>query len=271
MKAMALAGDLSEFSLTDIIQLIELSNKSGAVHLQGKRGSQEIDGWLYFRDGRIIGARLGSLPPLEAAYTFFTLTSGPFRFHEDVLLDKPTITQSNNMIIMEGIMRQEALAHAPEPVLSSTTILRLVPNPASTGSEISLEADEWRVLTMVNGKNTVGYIAQRSGLGEARTCEILNRLLENGLVEKRDANLTDSLFPELERIVLEALGPAARALLVEAYVRAGIHDQDTATLEQVTTALNLFEASAVRSFGEARVREPVAQMKSFTEQVFRAM
>jgi hypothetical protein len=176
-----------------------LSNKSGAVHLQGKRGTQEIDGWLYFRDGRIIGARLGSLPPLEAAYTFFTLTSGPFRFHEDVLLDKPTITQSNNMIIMEGIMRQEALAHAPEPTLSSTTILRLVPNPASTGSEISLEADEWRVLTMVNGKNTVGYIAQRSGLGEARTCEILNRLLESGLVEKRDSNLTDSLFPELWR------------------------------------------------------------------------
>jgi len=91
-------------------------------------------------------------PPLEAAYTFFTLTSGPFRFHEDVLLDKPTITQSNNMIIMEGIMRQEALAHAPEPALSSTTILRLVPNPAPTGGEISLEADEWRVLTMVNRK-----------------------------------------------------------------------------------------------------------------------
>ena len=30
---MALAGDLSEFPLTDIIQLIDLSKKSGAVHL----------------------------------------------------------------------------------------------------------------------------------------------------------------------------------------------------------------------------------------------
>lgn len=268
---MALAGDLSEFSLIDIIQLIELSNKSGAVHLQGKRGSQEVDGWLYFRDGRIVGARLGSLPPLEAAYTFFTLTSGPFRFHEDVLLDKPTITQSNNTIIMEGIMRQEALAHTSEPALSMNMILRLVPNPASTGSEISLEADEWRVLTMVNGKNTVGFIAQRSGLGEARTCEILTRLLESGLVEKRDTNLTDSLFPELERIVLEALGPPARALLVEAYVRAGIHDQDTATPEQITAALNLFETSATRTFGEARIRDTLARMRTFADQVFRTM
>ncbi|MDW8214071.1 MAG: hypothetical protein RMJ55_10975, partial [Roseiflexaceae bacterium] len=94
-------------------------------------------------------------------------------------------------------------------------------------------------------------------------------LLESGLVEKRDTNLTDSLFPELERIVLEALGPPARALLVEAYVRAGIHDQDTATPEQITTALNLFETSATRAFGAERISDPLVRMRSFAEQVFR--
>lgn len=268
---MALAGDLSEFSLTDIIQLVELSNKSGAVHLQGQRGSQEIDGWLYFRDGRIIGARLGMLPPLEAAYTFFTLAAGPFRFHEDVLLETPTITQSNNMIIMEGIMRQEAMAHVQDQMPSLTMIPRLVPNPASTGNEISLEADEWRVLTMVNGKNTVGFIAQRSGLGEVRTCEIIARLLTSGLVEKREVSLTEALFPELERIVLTSLGPTARALLAEAYVRAGIHDQDSATPEQVAAALDAFEASATRAFGMNRLREPMSEMRAITEQVFSSL
>lgn len=268
---MALAGDLSEFSLTDIIQLVELSNKSGAVHLQGKRGPQEIEGWLYFRDGRIIGARLGSLPPLDAAYTFFTLTSGPFRFHEDVLLDTATITQSNNMIIMEGIMRQEAAAHAQEQLPSPNMIPRLVPNPASTGNEISLEADEWRVLTMVNGKNTVSYIAQRSGLGEVRTGEIIARLLNSGLVEKREINLTEALFPELERAVLTSLGAPARALLVESYVRAGIHDQDTATPEQVTVALDTFEVSATRAFGANRIREPISEMRAIAEQVFSSL
>ena len=123
-----------------------------------------------------------SLPPLEAAYTFFTFISGPFRFHDDVQLDVPTITQSNEMIIMEGIMRQDAWAKIQDHVPSLNMVPRLVPNPASTGSEINLEADEWRVLTMVNGKNTVAQIAQRSSLGEMRTCEIIAQLLASGLL-----------------------------------------------------------------------------------------
>src|SRR5215210_3281848 len=198
---MGLEGDLSGFHLTDIIQLVDLSKKTGAVFLQGQRGHQQMEGWMYFRDGKIIGAQMQNLPPLEAAYTFFTFASGPFRFHDDIHLDTPTITQSNEMIIMEGIMRQDAWAKIQEHVPSLTMIPRLVPNPAATGSEINLEADEWRVLTMVNGKNTVAQIAQRSGLGEMRTCEIIAQLLSSGLIQKREINLAETLFPALTRII----------------------------------------------------------------------
>jgi hypothetical protein len=268
---MALAGDLSEFPLTDIIQLVDLSKKSGAVNLKGRRGQQQLEGWLYFRDGRIIGARLGSMQPLEAAYTFFTFTSGPFRFHDEIQLDVPTITASNEVIIMEGIMRQDAWSKVQEQVPSLSMIPRLVPNPAATGAEISLEADEWRVLTMVNGKNSVGYIAQRSGLGEVRTCEIIARLLESGLIERRDVSLSESLFPEIERIVLSSLGSSARALLYDAYARAGVQEQNEATADQLTSALDLFEAAATRAFGANRTRQPITEIRALVEQVFSSL
>ena len=268
---MALEGDLGEFHLTDIIQLVDLSKKSGAVFMQGQRGQQQFDGWLYFRDGKIIGARLDGLPPIEAAYTFFTFTSGPFRFHDDVHLDVPTITQSNEMIIMEGIMRQDAWSKLQQHLPSLSMIPRLVPNPAATGSEINLEADEWRVLTMVNGKNTVGQIAQRSGLGELRTCEIIAQLLASGLIEKREIHLTESLFPELERIVVSSLGSSAVMLLHDAYGRAGIRDQATATREQVLVALDFFESATIRAFGLNRVRQPVAELRAHVQQVFNSM
>lgn len=180
---MALEGDLSEFPLTDIIQLVDLSKKTGAVHLNGYRGAQRMEGWLYFRDGKIIGAELDGLSSLEAAYTFFTLSSGPFTFRDDVTLDLASITVSNEVIIMEGIMRQDAWANIQEHIPSLAMVPRLVPNPALGTTEINLEAEEWRVLTMVNGINTVGQIAHRSGLGEFRTCEIIAQLLANGLVE----------------------------------------------------------------------------------------
>ena len=46
LKAMALQGDLGDFPLTDIIQLLDLSKKTGAVFIQGQRGQQQLDGWL---------------------------------------------------------------------------------------------------------------------------------------------------------------------------------------------------------------------------------
>ncbi|HMO58181.1 MAG TPA: DUF4388 domain-containing protein [Roseiflexaceae bacterium] len=268
---MALSGDLSEFPLTDIIQLVDLSKQTGAVHLQGQRGQQVYEGWLYFRDGKIIGAKMGTTAPLEAAYLFFTFHAGPFRFYEGMLPETPTISQSNEMIIMEGIMRQDAWSEVANQVPSLSMIPRLVPNPSASGGEISLEADEWRVLTMVNGRNTVAQIAQRSGLGEMRTSEIVARLLRDGLVEKRDILLSEALFPDLERIVLAALGTSARALVYESYTRAGISDQNTATREQITAALDFFEAAATRAFGSAAVRQPVTDMRALAQQVLSSL
>lgn len=184
---MALQGDLSEFPLTDIIQLVDLSKQTGGVHIRGERAGQTLEGWLYFRDGKIIGAEMPGMQPLEAVYTFFTLSAGPFRFHDDARLEAPTITVSNEVIIMEGVMRQDAWADIQRHVPSLGLVPRLVPNPASGSNEINLEAEGWRILTMVNGRNTVAQIAQRSGLGEFRTCEIIAQFLQNGLIEVREA------------------------------------------------------------------------------------
>ncbi len=184
----ALAGDLQEFPLTDIIQLVDLSKKTGSVEIEGLRGSKVFKGRIYFRDGKIIGAEMPGHTPLDAVYTFFTLTSGPFQFHDNVVIDTPTITVSNEVIIMEGIMRQDVWQEHQddeETGPSLTMVPRLVPNPTSGSSDINLQAEEWRVLTMVNGKNTVAQIAQRSGLGEGRTGEIISELLSSGLIEER--------------------------------------------------------------------------------------
>lgn len=268
---MALEGDLSEFPLTDIIQLVDLSKKTGGVFVQGKRGSETLEGWLYCRDGKIVDARLGNLPALEAAYAFFTCASGPFRFHDEATVEGTAITISNEMLIMEGIGRQEEWELVQAQLPSLSVVLRLVTNPASTGSEINIEADEWRVLTMVNGRNTVGQIAQRSGLGERRASEIVARLLTNGLIERRETNLADALYPEMERIVTQALGPSARGLLEDSYLRAGIQNRAAATQEQVLSALQVFEGSASRVFGPNRVRQAASDVRQHIQEVFGAM
>lgn len=242
MRSRALEGNLQEFPLTDIIQLVDLSKKTGAVHLQGERGTQRMEGWLYFRDGRIIGAEMLGMAPLEAVYTFFTFSSGPFRFYDDVVLEHPTITVSNEVIIMEGIMRQDAWATIQEQVPSLMMIPRLVPNPSGT-TEINLEAEEWRVLTMVNGKNTVSQIAQRSGLGEFRACEIIATLLRSGLIEERETTPAERLLPELEHILANVVGVGADSLTQDAFHQAKIFDPEIATHEQFVQVVDYLTQS----------------------------
>ncbi|MBX0327519.1 DUF4388 domain-containing protein [Oscillochloris sp. ZM17-4] len=264
---MALEGDLSEFPLTDIIQLVDLSKKTGGVSIRGLRGSQHFDGWLYFRDGKIVGAEMDGHTPLDAVYTFFTLSSGPFRFHDERVLSQPTITVSNEVIIMEGIMRQDEWATIHEHVPSLNLVPRLVPNPTTGNSEINLEAEEWRILTMVNGKNTIGQIAQRSGLGEVRTCEIVAQLLQSGLIENREIAPGEALAPEFERIAAGLLGTSASAVLQEAYKQAGVFDTGRATGDQMLAVVDYFEMGATRLVGAARASGAAEELRARMHEV----
>lgn len=258
---MNLKGDLSEFPLTDIIQLVDLSKQTGGVHIVGMRGKQRLDGWIYFRDGKIIGAELPGMAPLDAIYAFFTVSSGEFAFSDQVVLEEKTINVSNEVIIMEGIMRQDAWVEEEPAGPSLTMIPRLVPNPSSGATEINLEAEEWRVLTMVNGENTVAQIAQRSGLGEVRTCEIISQLLENGLIDESESSPADVLMPELERIAATALGNNAGALLKEVYTRANITNPAHASSDQIFAALTHFEQAINRLLGDDRAKRLVGEMR----------
>lgn len=259
---MALEGDLSEFPLTDIIQLVQLSKQTGGVHLRGQRAGQVYEGWLYFRDGKIIGASMPGHQPLEAVYTFFTLASGPFRFYDDKRIETPTIAVSNEVIIMEGVMRQDAWASIGQHIPSLSLVPRLVLNPTTGSAEINLEPEEWRVLTMVNGKNAVAQIAQRSGLGEFRTCEIIAQLLQSGLIEMREPSPGETLAPEFERIAARFVGSGASALLEEAYRLAGVPDPSRATGEQIFAVVDHFERGVARVLDAARAREAAAQLRA---------
>ncbi len=240
---MALEGNLRDLSISDLIQLVDLSKKTGATHIQALQGDETVEGYLYFRDGRITGATLGNLEPLEAALTFFTFHEGQFRFYEQTP-PPPTITSSNEMIIMEGIDRQDRWAEIQQFVPNTNIVLRLVQNPDTGSRDINLAADEWRVLTMINGKNSVALIAERTGLGWFRSCEIVVNLLRNGLIEKKEVNLAESLFPQFEEMARGALGNSASVLLSEAYRRVGIEPTaNNATNEQVNAAISAFEES----------------------------
>lgn len=180
---MALAGNLSEFSLADIVQLLQMGKQTGGLHIQGRRGLQRLEGWIFFRDGQIIGATAADLPPLDALYSFFQLNSGPFSFHDDYAIPFPTLTISNEAIIMEGAVRQTAQTDLQAQLPALDLIPILAQNPSADPAETSLLPEQWRILTMVDAQRSIAQLAEQSGLGEQRTREIIAELHLDGLLK----------------------------------------------------------------------------------------
>ena len=262
---MALRGTLSDFSLVDIIQLVDLGKKTGTVALHGRRGDEMLDGRLYFVEGKIHGAELDGLPGEEAAFMLFTATDGRFELTEGGELPPRNVHVSNEILIMEGIGRQDQWATIARRIPSGELVLKLVPNPRATSHEISFEADKWRVLTLINGKTTVDQIVQRSGLDRFRACQILAELIEAGLAEARveEPAPAPEIYPELEKLAVASIGANARMLLQDAFHRAGVDPRDAhCSPPSVLQAVKIFEQATTLLLGPARARALAEQLRS---------
>jgi len=265
---MPLQGDLSEFSLSDIIQLVDLSKQTGAVHIVGELDTRKVEGWIYFRSGVVISAQFGRLPPEEALYTLFTLPSGSFIFEEGADLPPREITGSNEMLIMEGIRRVDEWGAIRDRTPPPDTVLGLAMSLNERRPEISLAPEEWRILTLVDGRNTLAEIAERSGLGEFRTCQVIVRLLDAQLIEKKEVHVGERLFEELGRIAVDNLGHSARVLLEDAFRRQKVDTKGDATPAQVDAICGSFERSISLLVGPSRAKRLVEDMRLRARQIF---
>lgn len=261
---MALKGTLDDISLVDIIQLVALGKKTGVVAVHGRRGQETLDGRLFFAEGMIHAADLGALSGEEAAFTLFTVTGGSFELIEGVRLPPRNVHVSNEVLIMEGITRQDAAAVIQRRITSGDMIIKLVPNPRSASREIAFDADKWRILTLINGKTTVDQIAQRSGMGRFRACQVLAELMEAGLAEGRVEEQTPwEIYPQLEKLAVTQIGTSARTLLQDAFRRAGLDPRDPhVTPQSVLQAVRFFEQSTSLLLGPGRSKALADQLRA---------
>jgi Domain of unknown function (DUF4388) len=273
---MALEGTLRDFSLPDIIQLISLGRKSGAVRLVGPDTEQ---GSIYFKNGRITSATMADMLPQDAIYTFFTWNDGSFSFAEGAEAGESVIplTQSNESIIMEGTRRADEWQRLRERVPSLDIVITLMSDPMAGGREINLRPDEWKVLTLVNGHDDVRSIARRSGFGDFKTAKIVYNLLLAGLVQvmEEEAPLPPpatpgaDLYDQLAMIATPQIA-TARVFLDDAFRRQGRDPGQPMPLDAAIGICNQFERAVGMLLGPSRARALTDQMRARTRQIYGA-
>ena len=176
---MALQGSLSELSLPDVIQLVSVSGKTGAFHLEN--GDEQ--GKIYLKDGQIIDATIGNLRGEQAVYQMAIWSNGDFSFIPGETSVEVTVQRSNANLMMEAARRLDEWRVLSRRIPS----LDLVPffSPREGQDQVTLSPQEWILVTHVDGRRSIEEVATILRWSAFDVSKLLFGMITSGLVALR--------------------------------------------------------------------------------------
>jgi len=114
----AIKGDLQDMSLASLMQMLCLDQRKATLVLKHSQADQDA---IFFDNGRIVHAEVGSLIGEAAVYHLLGWGDGTFEMNEQQIIPSQTITVPWNHLIMEG-MRLIDERQMPQPQLDEPVI-----------------------------------------------------------------------------------------------------------------------------------------------------
>lgn len=186
---MALEGTLQDMSLSDLFQVFRMGPKTGALILV----STTERGVIYVADGKVIDAVLAGGPDRrvqatqeEAVIQMLLWDNASFVFrHDPSVMSRPArITHDSEWLVMEGVRRRDDPARAmPYHSITLDTMLQLSSLPSSAESGVSLDVNQWRILSQISRNTDVRTICEATGLPPEQAIRTVAELLAIGLIE----------------------------------------------------------------------------------------
>ncbi|MBF0467593.1 MAG: DUF4388 domain-containing protein [Desulfamplus sp.] len=135
----------------------------------------------------------------EILYSLLLWKKGKFEYKDIKLnLEGMVITQLNPMkLILEASRRIDEMSVLNTVITSDNLVFRISGHVQNKEDEIRLNANEWRILSLIDGNRTIRQIVAQSGYDEFAVYKIIFSLNSYGLVEqKEEVQLSDSAGKE---------------------------------------------------------------------------
>lgn len=263
---MAFIGDIRDFPLPEVVQLIAMGRKRGKLTVEnggegiciyfkdgfavfahpiyqkdkignvlvkcGAVKSEHIDAALYKqrklkkKDARLrIGTILVEMGYLTKEDLVFYIENeiknvihkvlsdkrGKYEFTNDYDLSEHDVVGSLNIegVMLEGMRRIDEWGKIKETLGGFDSVYVISVDPEFDFGNITL--NEWKVVTLINGKRTINDITAVAKLDRLDVCKILSELLKTGIIrllekppEKETTDITNYIKPKtgiLRRLV----------------------------------------------------------------------
>ncbi|MBO9360764.1 MAG: DUF4388 domain-containing protein [Thermoflexus sp.] len=121
---------------------------------------------------------------LDVVYRLFGWNEGAFRFepHLQPVQNRIPVPVDLENVIMEGVRRLREVERLKEELPDLDIPVRLTSRPEAI-RKVQLSPEEWRVISQVNGRNTIEQIMRRMNMDESQIRRIVYGLLQAGLIE----------------------------------------------------------------------------------------
>ncbi|MFZ0015680.1 MAG: DUF4388 domain-containing protein [Acidimicrobiia bacterium] len=239
-----LSGQLSDWSINDLLQIMQVTKKTGSLEIEGERR-----GRIHFRDGEVTGADLtGSRQTYVAEdrssvadvlYVLSSLDKGSFA------VGSAEVPDGDSWSVEEVLADVESLAELEASVAESGLIeaagIRLT---GEVEEAITLDRDDWQVIVGLVQPFTFAHLESRFGRGGAvRVLHTLHRLEVAEPITSED----ESQF--LDRLAEGISSDSSEPTWLEA--QKGNHEKDEESVPVVAL-------EAVEDEGDTPDEEPIA-------------
>ena len=186
LTAPVLTGELSEFNLVHVLQLLNDCNANGI--LQVKKGA--LYGVMYFEHGQITDAHVLTYDGEDAIYEIFLWLTGKFAFYSLPVQRPKIIKRPTEDLILTGARYDERWRKLCKLGINSKTVLR-----AKSDEEIArmmVEEEEGTIhlaqadqefLNAADGIKPLEEIASQLGYNRRKLVTILSFLLANNFLD----------------------------------------------------------------------------------------
>jgi hypothetical protein len=186
---MALEGTLQDMSLSDLFQVFRLGPKSGVLLLQ----KADDRGIIYVDRGTLIDAfivrgaeRTVIATADEAVLQTLAWDDARFVFRHDLsVADRPVqMKHDSDWLVMESLRRsKDPMGTMPYQNITLDTQLQLSPLPTNAESSVSLDVDQWRILSHAANNQDLRTICKATSIDPDKALRIVAELMAIGLVE----------------------------------------------------------------------------------------
>jgi len=199
------SGSLSEMSVVDLLQTIDVSRKSGVLTLVADDGQE---GMISFDSGAVINATVEDLVGEDAVYRHLLWREGTFDLEfRRVSLSERTVHRTTQALLMEGMRRLDEWSRLSELLPPFDTLLELDAEVLREGLQ-EMPDEQNEMLRLIDGQRTIDEILLEHGGDHVEALRKVVDLYFEGMV--REVGRDQGSIPILTEVSVRSSAPAPK-------------------------------------------------------------